>query len=143
MDDNLKKMLERYTPQALAVLRIVTALLFMQHGLQKLLLFPTPSEHGTPAAWTLVWYGGWIEAAGGALIAAGLFTRAIAFVASGEMAVGYFMVHAPVSIYPVLNHGDLAVLFCFVFLFFVFSGPGAWSLDGLLSKRSTAPRNAR
>jgi len=107
----------------------MAALLFMQHGLQKLLLFPTPSEHGTPGPWTLVWFGGCIEAAGGALLAAGLFTREVAFVAAGEMAVAYWAVHAPVNFYPVVNEGDLAILFCFVFLLFVFAGPGAWSLD--------------
>jgi putative oxidoreductase len=130
------KNLERFTPYALSVLRIMAALLFMQHGLQKLLLFPTPSEAGTPGPWTLVWFGGWIEAAGGALLAAGLFTRAVAFVAAGEMAVAYWVVHAPVSFYPVVSEGDLAILFCFVFLLFVFAGPGAWSLDRLLAKRT-------
>lgn len=127
------KALERFTPYALALLRIVAALLFMQHGLQKLLLFPAPSEHGTPEIWTLAWFAGWIEAAGGALLAAGLFTRAIAFVAAGEMAVAYWMVHAPASFYPVVNGGDLAIMFCFVFLLFVFAGAGAWSLDGRLT----------
>ena len=129
------KMLERFTPYALAILRIIAALLFMQHGLQKLLLFPAPSEHDTPGPWTLVWFGGWIEAAGGTLLAVGLFTRAVAFVAAGEMAVAYWMVHAPVSFYPVLNHGEPAILFCFVFLLFVFASPGIWSLDGWLLRR--------
>jgi len=129
------KMLERFTPYALAILRITAALLFMQHGLQKLLLFPAPSEEGTPGPWTLVWFGGWIEAAGGTLLAVGLFTRAAAFVAAGEMAAAYWMVHAPVSFYPVLNHGDPAILFCFVFLLFVFAGPGIWSLDGRRLRR--------
>jgi putative oxidoreductase len=79
--------------------------------------------------------------AGGALLAPGLFTRAVAFVAAGEMAVAYWMVHAPASFYPVVNGGDLAVMFCFVFLLFVFASPGAWSLDGLLTKR--APKSAQ
>jgi len=127
--------LERFTPYALGALRVMAALLFMQHGLQKLLLFPVPSDHGTPGPWTLVWFGGWIEAAGGALIAAGLFTREAAFIASGEMAVGYWMVHAPVSFYPVANHGDLTILFCFVFLLLVFAGPGALSVDRFLEMR--------
>lgn len=129
------KNLERFTPHALAVLRVVLALLFMQHGLQKLLLFPAPSPHGTPGPWTIAWFAGWIEAVGGALVAVGLLTRAVAFVAAGEMAVAYWAVHAPVSFFPVLNEGDLPVLFCFVFLLFVFTGPGAWSLDGLLARR--------
>ena len=113
----------------------MAAPLFMQHGLQKPLSFPPPSEAGTPGPWTLVWYGGWIEAAGGALLAAGLFTRVVAFVAAGEMAVAYWVVHAPVSFYPVVNDGDLAILFCFVFLLFVFAGPGSWSLDCSLEER--------
>ena len=129
------KNLERFTPYALCALRVIAALLFMQHGLQKLLLFPTASEAGTPGPWTLVWFGGWIEAAGGALLAAGLFTRVVAFVAAGEMAVAYWVVHAPKSFYPVVNGGDLAILFCFVFLLFVFAGPGAWNLDRLLEKQ--------
>jgi uncharacterized membrane protein YphA (DoxX/SURF4 family) len=79
------------------------------------------ANHDRP--WTIVWFAGWIEAAGGALLAAGLFTRAVAFVASGEMAAAYWIVHAPVSFYPVVNEGDLAVLFCFVFLLFVFRRP--------------------
>src|SRR5450631_846395 len=135
------KMLERFTPYALAVLRIIAALLFMQHGSQKLFSFPSPSATGTPEVWTLGWFAGWIEVAGGALLAAGLFTRAVAFVAAGEMAVAYWMVHAPASFYPVVNGGDLAVMFCFVFLLFVFAGPGAWSLDGLLTKR--VPKSAQ
>jgi putative oxidoreductase len=134
-DIYIMKKLEHFTPYALAILRIIAALLFMQHGLQKLLLFPVPSEHGTPEPWTLVWFGGWIEAAGGALLAVGLFTRAVAFVTAGEMAVAYWMVHAPASFYPVLNHGEPAILFCFVFLLFVFANPGAWSLDGWLLRR--------
>ena len=85
--DSYREALNRFTPYALAVLRIIAALLFMQHGLQKLLSFPSPSEHGTPEVWTLGWFAGWIEAAGGALLAAGLLTRVVAFVAAGEMAV--------------------------------------------------------
>ena len=130
------KTLDRFTPYAISVLRVIAALLFMQHGLQKLLMFPAASSEGTPGPWTLVWFAGWIEAAGGALLAAGLFTRVVAFVAAGEMAVAYWMVHAPVSFYPVVNEGDLAILFCFVFLLFVFAGSGPWSLDRLLKKRA-------
>ena len=132
------KNLDRYTPYAIAVLRVIAALLFMQHGLQKLLLFPTPSPHGTPDPLTLAWFAGVIELVGGALLAAGLLTRTVAFIAAGEMAVGYFLVHAPISFYPVLNEGDLAVVFCFVFLLFIFSGPGAWSVNRLLERRALA-----
>ena len=127
-------MLHRFTPYGLAALRIIAALLFMQHGMQKLWLFPAPCEHGTPEPWTLVWFGGWIETAGGLLVAVGLFTRLAAFVTAGEMAVAYLMVHAPAGFYPVINHGELAILFCFVFLLLVFAGAGAWSLDGLLAR---------
>ncbi len=134
MKHEIEPTLQRFAPHLLAVLRIVTALLFMQHGLQKLLAFPAASPEGTPPAWSLVWVAGWIEAAGGALIALGLFTRTMALVASGEMAVAYFMVHAPKNFYPVLNEGDLAVLFCFVFLYVVFAGPGAWSLGRPLAR---------
>lgn len=128
--------LDRFTPYALSTLRIIAALLFMQHGLQKLISFPTPFRHGTPGTWALVLIAGWIEAGGGALMALGLFTRSVAFVVSGEMAVAYWVVHAPNSFYPVVNDGDLAILFCFVFLLFVFAGPGAWSLDRLLWKKA-------
>ena len=126
--------LKRFTPFAITVLRVVTALLFMQRGLQKLLLFPVPS-HGTPDPGSIVWLAGLIEAGGGAFIAAGLFTRLSAFVASGEMAVAYWTVHAPVSFFPVVNDGDLAILFCFVFAFLAISGPGEWSIDGLMHGR--------
>lgn len=126
--------LERYTPYAIALLRIVAALLFIEHGTQKLWAFPAASERGVPELGTLVWFGAWLEVAGGALLAAGLFTRPVAFVLSGEMAVAYWMFHAPASFYPVLNHGDAAILFCFVFLLLVFSGPGAVSIDAALKR---------
>jgi putative oxidoreductase len=113
--DSYSEALNRFTACALAVIRIIAALLFMQHGLQKLFSFPSPSEIGLPAAWTLGWFAGWIEAAGGALLVAGLLTRAVAFFAAGEMAIAYCMVHAPKSFYSVVNGGDLAVLFALYF----------------------------
>jgi putative oxidoreductase len=127
--------LDRYTPYALAALRIVAALIFMEHGTQKLFGFPAPPEHGLPAAGTLLWLGAWIEMVGGLLLLAGLFTRPVAFITSGEMAVAYWMFHAPSNPYPALNGGDAAILYCFVFLLFVFAGPGAWSLDRVVSGR--------
>lgn len=127
--------LERYTPYALAALRIVAALIFMEHGTQKLFGFPAPPESGLPPMGSLFWIGALIELVGGILLLLGLFTRPAALIASGEMAVAYWMVHAPNSPYPVLNGGDAAILYCFVFLLFVFTGPGAFSLDELLSKR--------
>ncbi|WP_201831113.1 DoxX family protein [Microvirga zambiensis] len=122
--------LDRWSPQALATLRIVTALLFIAHGTQKLFGFPAPPEGGTPALFSLFGIGAVLELIGGVLILVGFFTRPIAFILAGEMAVAYWMFHAPQSVYPVLNGGDAAVLFCFVFLLFVFTGPGAWSIDG-------------
>lgn len=123
--------LERYTPYALAVLRIVTALIFMQHGSQKLFGFPSPPEMGLPETFSLFWTGAILELFGGLLILLGLFTRPVAFVLAGEMAVAYWMFHAPANPFPVLNGGDAAILYCFVFLLLVFTGPGAWSIDGI------------
>lgn len=131
--------LERYTPYALTALRIAAALLFIEHGTQKLVGFPAPLEGGLPAAGSLLWVGAWIEWVGGALLALGLFTRPVAFIISGEMAVAYWMFHAPASLYPVLNGGDAAILYAFVFLLFVFTGPGAFSLDGARTRRLAAP----
>ncbi|MXP61910.1 DoxX family protein [Roseomonas sp. M0104] len=122
---------QRLAPYALAALRIIAALLFLEHGTQKLLGFPAPPPGGNlPAAFTLAWTAGVLELAGGALLALGLFTRPVAFVLSGQMAVAYFMAHAPRSFFPVLNGGDAAILYCFIFLYLVFAGPGALSLDG-------------
>jgi putative oxidoreductase len=116
-----------WAPRMLAVLRIVTAVLFMEHGTQKLLGFP-PSEM-RPAFLSLFWFGGLLELVGGALVLIGLFTRPVAFVLAGEMAVAYWMAHAPQSFFPVVNGGDAAILFCFVFLYLVCAGPGVWSVD--------------
>jgi putative oxidoreductase len=133
--------LERYTPYALAALRVVAALIFIEHGTQKLIGFPAAPEGGLPAAGSLLWIGACIELVGGGLLLAGLFTRPIAFIVSGEMAVAYWMFHAPASFYPALNGGDAAILYTFVFLLFVFTGPGAWSLDAL--KGEMRPRQIK
>lgn len=126
--------LGKWRPQALAVLRIVTALLFLAHGTAKLLGFPDLGF--SPDFMSLPWIAGALEIVGGILLVLGLFTRLVAFVLCGEMAVAYFMAHAPQGFFPTQNGGELAVLYCFVFLYFVFSGPGAWSLDG---RRDAAP----
>lgn len=126
--------LDRYTPYALAALRIVTALIFMEHGTQKLLGFPAPPQSGQPPILSLSGIGGLMELVGGFFILIGLFTRPVAFLLSGEMAVAYWMFHAPRSFFPVLNGGDAAILYCFVFLLLVFTGPGAWSVDGARSQ---------
>lgn len=130
--------LSRYTPQALGALRIVSALLFIQHGAQKLLSFPAALEMGTPPLLSLMGVGGLIELGGGVLLLIGLFSRPVAFVMAGQMAVAYWMFHAPSSFYPILNGGDAAILYCFVFLLFVFTGPGAWSVDGARKSSSAA-----
>jgi putative oxidoreductase len=125
--------LDKWAPHALALLRIVAALLFIAHGTGKLLGFPDLGFQ--PGLFSLFGLAGVIEIAGGILLILGLFTRPVAFILSGEMAVAYFMAHAPNGFFPVLNQGESAVLFCFIFLFLVFAGAGAWSLDG---KRAAA-----
>ena len=128
--------LSRWQPQLLAILRIVTALLFLQHSLIKLFGFPPGAQPGLQPVGTLLWVGGVVELITGVLIMLGLFTRLAAFIAAGEMAVGYFMVHAPKSFYPALNMGEGAILFCFVFLYLAAAGPGAWSVDGARTRNA-------
>jgi putative oxidoreductase len=122
-----------WAPRLLSILRIVAALIFMAHGTQKILGFPSPSN-GLPEAFSLPWIAGMLELFGGALLVVGLFTRPVAFVLSGLMACAYWMAHAPRSAFPVLNGGDAAILYCFVFLFMVAAGGGVWSLDNMLRK---------
>jgi putative oxidoreductase len=122
-------LLSRYSPAVRSVLRIVVALLFFEHGLSKLFGFP---QGHIVEAFTLAWYAGVIEFAGGALLALGLFTRLAAFIMSGEMAFAYFLSHAPHSFFPIINRGDGAILYCFIFLYFIFAGGGPWSLDAVL-----------
>ena len=120
--------LAAYRPQALAMLRIITALLFMAHGTAKLLGFPDTGM--SPPLFSLFGLAGVLELVGGVLLVIGLFTRPVAFILAGEMAAAYFMAHAPQSFFPILNKGESAILFCFVFLYLVAAGAGAWSLDG-------------
>ncbi|WP_332686134.1 DoxX family protein [Devosia sp.] len=119
--------LSAYAPQALAVLRIVAGLLFLLHGTQKLFGFPT-SEFQPPLM-SLFGAAGIIELITGVMIIVGFFARPAALVASGSMAVAYWMVHAPNNLFPPNNGGDAPILFCFVFLYLVFAGPGAWSVN--------------
>ncbi|KJF65711.1 DoxX family protein [Rhizobium nepotum] len=119
--------LSRYQPYALAALRIIAALLFIEHGTQKLFGFPASQMQGSLP--TLMLVAALLEFVGGILLLIGLFTRPVAFILSGQMAVAYFMAHAPSSVFPALNGGDAAILFCFVFLYLVFAGPGAFSVD--------------
>ncbi|MBZ0124078.1 MAG: DoxX family protein [Roseovarius sp.] len=122
-----------WAPRMLSVLRIMAALLFVAHGSQKLL--GSPASNGTPDPFTMGWIAGVLELFGGTLLVLGLFTRPVAFVLSGMMAVAYFIAHAPRSFFPALNGGDAAILFCFVFLYLVFAGPGPWSVDALRNAR--------
>jgi putative oxidoreductase len=127
--------LDVWAPRVLSLLRVITALLFMQHGLMKLWEFPGPQEGAPDPLPPLLLAAAWIETVGGALIALGLFTRVAAFVCSGQMAVAYFTAHASQGFWPALNHGELAIMFSFVFFYLVFAGPGVWSVDALVRKR--------
>jgi putative oxidoreductase len=118
----------------LSILRIYTGLSLLQHGTGKILGFPVVPTFANVQINSLSGVGGLIELVGGLLFTIGLFTRPVAFILSGFTAVAYFMVHAPKNFYPVINGGELAAVYCFVFLFFVFAGAGPWSLDALLRK---------
>ena len=120
--------LARFAPEMLSIARIVIGLLFLEHGTSKLFDFP----HGTvqPAIGTLIWSQGLIEIVGGVLFAVGFLTRPVAFILAGDMAFAYFMAHAPKGFFPMLNGGDAAILYCFVFLIYFVTGPGRWAADG-------------
>lgn len=118
----------RFAGEALSLLRIVAALLFLLHGTSKLFGFP-PFPMALPKPGELLWIGALLELFGGLLLLAGLFSRPVAFILSGEMAVAYWMFHAPRSTFPSENMGETAILFCFVFLLIAAAGPGPWSLD--------------
>ena len=138
----MRERLSLYAPVMLSILRVVTGLIFLAHGTQKFLGFPVGDMAGS--GWALDNLGavaGIIELVTGVLLVLGLFTRIAAFVASGTMAVAYWYAHAPQDFFPVNNAGDAAILYCFVFLYFVFAGPGSISLDSALRTRSarTAP----
>jgi putative oxidoreductase len=125
-------------PQALGLLRIVTGALFLAHGLVKVFGFPEGAQPGQQELLSLLGIGGVIEIVTGTLIALGLFTRSAAFLASGQMAVAYWMFHAPANFYPAVNGGDAAILFSFVFLYLVTAGPGAFSFQHWLNRPSAA-----
>ena len=122
----------QWSERTLSVLRIIVGLLLLEHGLAKILGFPLQPNH---VAWTVLTLNpglqGLIELIGGALLALGLFTRPVAFILSGDMAVAYFMAHAPRGFFPLLNGGELAIVYCFLFLYYAVAGAGAWSLDQL------------
>jgi putative oxidoreductase len=120
--------MKRLEPQVYALLRIVVGFLFPWHGMQKLFGFPVGMPEGVPAF--ITWTAGPLELFGGLLVLIGLFTRPVAFVLSGFMACAYWMAHGPKALLPVVNGGELAVVYCFVFLFISARGAGIWSLDG-------------
>ncbi len=120
----------KYAPYLLSVLRIVTGLLFLEHGTGKILNFPPIQELMQKMMGSgLLYFTGMLELVGGALITLGLFTRPVAFVLSGFMAAGYFMAHLPQGFFPLANMGEPAILFCFVFLYLAAAGAGPWSID--------------
>jgi len=124
-----------WPPRALGLLRIVTAFLFIQHGTAKLFHVPHIEMMDGVQLMSLVGFAGVLEVVGGALLLLGLFTRPVAFILSGEMAFAYFMQHAPNNILPILNGGEMAVQWCFLFLYFAAAGAGAFSVDGSRSRR--------
>jgi putative oxidoreductase len=126
-----------WSPRVLSILRIVVALLFIEHGTQK--WFGIPAGPGPVPLNSLIGAAAMIETIGGVLLLLGLLTRPVAFVMCGEMAVAYFMAHAPKSPFPVVNQGEPAILFCFIFLYYVFEGAGSWSLDALFVKEPVKP----
>ena len=128
--------LNRFADPVFCIARLIVGLMFACHGGQKILGFP-PGGHGMPTE-TLMIAGAWIELVGGFMIAFGLLTRLAAFISSGEMAAAYFMMHAKGGIFPIQNHGEAAVLYCFFFLFIVFYGAGSWSIDGLIGRKRAA-----
>ncbi|GAB4064775.1 DoxX family protein [Ancylobacter sonchi] len=129
----MTKIVDTLTPHVLSLLRIMTALLLMQHGTTKILGFPVTQMTGVSLA-TMPGLAGLFELIGGALLLIGLFSRPVAFVLSGMTAVAYFLVHAPKDFYPIINGGELAVLYCFTLLYLAFAGPGPWSVDRLIRK---------
>jgi len=133
-------MLSRWQPQILGLCRIMTALLYTQHGTNKLLGFPLREgqDFDFPEITSLRFISGALELIGGPIIALGLFTRPLCFLMSGHMAFAYFLGHAPESFYPYVNGGDASILYCFMFLLLAAAGPGAWALDNQLAPAKVA-----
>jgi len=128
---------ERWTSLFLSILRVVAALILMQHGSQKLFHYPPSGAPGPVTPLVLMsqtGLAGVLEFFGGMMLVLGLFTRPVAFILSGEMAVAYFQVHAPRAFLPIVNRGELAVVLCFVFLYLAFAGGGSWSVDGVMRR---------
>ena len=126
--------LAAWTPRALSVLRIITGLLIIQHGLGKIIGFPAFPAYANVQPLSLIGAAGFIELIGGALLILGLFTQPVAFILAGEMAFAYFLRHAPNSFYPLINNGTLAILYCFACMYLSTAGAGPWSLDASMKK---------
>jgi len=134
---SLQSKLDHWQPSALSLLRFIAGLLFLQHGLVKIFSFPGPFMKPVQTG-ELIWFSGGIEIIGGALLTIGLFSRCAALVCSGNMAFAYFIGHAAKSFYPILNGGNLAILYCFVFFYIFVAGPGPWSLDAMRRNKPAA-----
>ena len=124
----------RFAPHVLSILRIMAALLLLQHGFSKFLAWPAAMQ--MPAMFSLIWFAGVIEIVGGVLLALGLLTQPVAFILAGELAFAYFIGHAPRGFFPLTNAGEAAVLFCFVFFYLAFAGGGPWSADALWRRKA-------
>jgi putative oxidoreductase len=132
---NMIEKISAWAPRALSVLRIITGLMIIEHGMAKHFGFPAVPALANVQPLSLVGIAGWIELIGGALLILGLFTQPVAFIVSGEMAVAYFMVHAPKSFYPLINGGSLAIMYCFTCLYLSTAGAGPWSVDAAMKRK--------
>jgi putative oxidoreductase len=132
---NVDRAYSVWAPRALSVLRMVAAFLFMAHGAQKLFGFLAPPEMPQFPIFTQMWFAGVLEFFGGGLLLLGLFTRLVAFILSGQMAMAYFQVHSPQGFWPLANQGELAALYCFLYLYFALAGGGPWSLDAWMHRK--------
>jgi putative oxidoreductase len=123
-----------WAPRALSLFRIIAGLMIIEHGMGKIIGFPALPAYANVQPLSLLGAAGFIELIGGALLILGLWTQPVAFILSGEMAVGYFMVHAPRSFYPLINGGTLAIMYCFSFLYLATAGAGPWSVDAAMKR---------
>jgi putative oxidoreductase len=130
----MNEMMAAWTPRALSVLRIITGLMIIEHGMGKIIGFPVVPAYADVQPLSLIGAAGLIELIGGALLILGLWTQPAAFIVSGEMAFAYFMVHAPKSFFPLINGGTLAIMYCFTCLYLATAGAGPWSVDAAMKR---------